>query len=78
MWVKEANCASIVDDVWSSGGDQSSIKNIMRLISRCGLSLTQWNIVKFGNIQQRLFKTNQALRRAQKIHPASYNSEEIT
>lgn len=64
MWIKEAKCSNIVKDVWSSGNDQESIGHIMRVISKCGISLTQWNKYKFGNVQQCLFIANRALKSA--------------
>lgn len=52
IWVKDDECSSIIEDVWSSGNDHDeSIGKIMNLIPRCGLSLTQWNKTKFGNVQ---------------------------
>lgn len=66
MWVKESKCYNIVDDVWSLRGEQGSIENIIYLISKCGITMSQWNKSKFGNVQQRLSKANQALRRAQR------------
>lgn len=40
IWVKDANCYNIVDEVWWSGDEHGSIANIMSLSTRCGLHLT--------------------------------------
>lgn len=41
IWAKEVDCSNIIDEVWSSGDEYGSIRNIMSLITECGFHLTQ-------------------------------------
>lgn len=50
MWAREDECSEIIDKVWFLGYTDGLIGAIMTMITKCGLHLTQWNKIEFGNV----------------------------
>ncbi|KAG6666594.1 hypothetical protein CIPAW_01G042200 [Carya illinoinensis] len=77
MWVEDKSCKPLIEKAWVSTTGERTMVGVMKQIQKCGEHLAKWNQASFGNVQKKLRKAKEHLKRLEDSDPRGHRIHDL-